>query len=134
MNENDEKLARRAAAIAIVAATAIACGLCSPVKANPFDRDPAPAWECPPGDIGGWRLDPTRPKADKIEWIVLGRLEFRRTCRHDACTYPTLPDPLAPGKTYARVYLQQPPELTSPSLLNHEYCHTQGWVHDDWRD
>lgn len=90
---------------------------------------------CPPGDRDDWKFDPTRPRADRIEWMQVSRVTFNLMCtpwrypnvRIAGCAY-VHPDPLYGGH-YGVIYVMSPPVTYSEGFKEHEECHTQGWVH-----
>lgn len=95
-----------------------------------FDAEEIAQVKCPPGDIGGWKYDPGKRRADRGEWHVVSRRQLH--CGLGDLCATVEPDPVY-GGNYGRIYATAPSWAYRESLVQHEICHWKGWSHDGWR-
>jgi hypothetical protein len=123
---------RRSLLALLVACAAL--GLTRQTAAGPEFYPPPSAETCPPGDRTDWYFSPTWRRADRIEWIVLPAPALYEVCqawRHSAaiggCAV-TRPD-YDFGGNRGIIYSLEPRERMAEWFVQHEECHTQGYLH-----
>jgi hypothetical protein len=93
-----------------------------------------PPKSCPPADGSTWRFEPLSNVADRIIWVEGSFADTNATCG-----FSEVPPGVTPSKACALsppigsdtgiVYTWVPRWAMTESYIQHEECHTVGWVH-----